>query len=232
MHKLLAAALLSLSCYTLHAQTGNDTGYNAGYNKKIAASGDLYYGAEHTGYPYKMIGTPYFESNEWIKGSVTYNNVEYKDVSLKYDMITDELIILHPNNFFAVTLMSEKVQSFTLGQQEFIYVPKANKLGLKQSGFYHLVVSGKLSVLVKKTKIIEEKTLASEIERTIVMKEHFYAVKNGIATQVSGEDSVMSLLGEYTRQVRSYLRSKEIRFRKQKELALFEIAIYYNQLAK
>jgi hypothetical protein len=232
MQKLLAAALLCISCNTLYAQAQPDTTVNASYNKKIAASGDLYYGIEHIGYLQKLNGTPYFESNEWQKGSVTYHSVLYSDVLLKYDLITDELIVLHPNNFFAITLVSERVQSFTLGQQEFVYVPKLNKLGLKESGFYHVLVSGKLSVIAKRAKKIEEKTSTGEIERNIVSKEYFYAVKDGIATSVNGEESVMSLLGAHARQVRSHLRTKEIKFRKSKELSLFEIATYYNQLAK
>jgi hypothetical protein len=230
MQKLLAAALLFLGCHTLYAQS--DTSINAAYNKKIAASGDLYYGVEHIGYLQKMDGTPYFESNEWQKGSVTYNNVKYNDVMLKYDMIAGELIVLHPNNIFAVTLVSEKAQSFMLGPQEFIYVPRSNKAGLKQSGFYQVLVNGRLAVLLKQDKAIEEKTTASEVERTVVTKEQFYVLKDGAATSVTGEDSVMDLLGDKARQVRSYLRSREIKFRKAKAIALIEIANYYNQLAK
>lgn len=236
MRKLLAAALLCLSCKALYAQTSpginSDTSFNAAYNQKIAASGDLYYGVEHIGYLQKMNGTAYFETDQWQKGTVTYNNVLYKDVSLKYDLIKDELIVLHPNNIFGVTLVSEKVQSFAIGSQEFIYVPKANKLGLKHGGFYHVLVNGKLSVLAKRSKVVEEKILTNEIERNVISKEQFYAVKDGVATTVNGEESVLSLLEDMARQVRSHLRSKEIKFKKFKELALIEIATYYNQLAK
>ena len=234
MRKLIAAALLCLGCNALHAQNQDhtDTSINAAYNKKIAASGDLYYGIEHLGYQQQMNGTPYFENSEWHKGSVTYNNVLYKDLQLKYDMLTDQLIVLHPNNIFAVTLVSERVQSFTLDHHEFVYVPPSNKAGFRQSGFYQLMVAGKLSVLARRVKSIEEKTSVNGIERNVVLKEQFYAVKDGVAYPVSGEESVMSLLGELARQVRIQLRTREIKFRKHKELALIEIATYYNQLAK
>src|SRR5687767_3600619 len=105
MQKLIAAALFCFGCHTLDAQIHKDqpdTSLNAAYNNKIATSGDLYYGVEHLGYTQQMNGTPYFESNEWQKGSVTYNNVLYKDLMLKYDQLKDELIVLHPNNVFAV----------------------------------------------------------------------------------------------------------------------------------
>jgi hypothetical protein len=235
MQKLIAAALLCFGCNALDAQTNHDqadTGVNAAYNRKIAASGDLYYGVEHLGYTQQMNGTPYFESNEWQKGSVTYNNVLYKDLLLKYDQLKDELIVLHPNNFFALTLQSERVQSFTIGNHEFLYVPQNNKTGLKQSGFYHLLVNGKLSVLVKRSKTIEEKTSANGIERNVIPKEQFYSVKDGNAVSITNEESLMSLLGDLARQVRTHLRSREIKFRKHRELAIWEIATYYNQLAK
>jgi len=232
MHKLLAAASLCLSCIITNAQTTADTSVNASYNKKIAAYGDLYYGIEHLGYTQKMNGTPYFESTEWQKGNVIYNNVLYKDVMLKYDLAADELIVLHPNNFFGVTLVTDKVQSFTISNNEFIYVPARNKLGLKQSGFYQVLVNGKLSILAKRSKVIEEKTSVGEVERNVESKEQYYAVKDGAATSVNNEESVMGLLGDQARAVRTYLRTRDIKFRKSKELALFEIATYYNQLAK
>ncbi len=237
MQKLVAVALLFCG-NALYAQNTHPVNKDStrvitpAYNSKIAATGDLYYGIEHVGHHPRMNGFAYFESNEWQAGTVTHNNVLYKDVLLKYDLLTDDLVVMHPNNFFAVTLVKERVQSFTIGNQEFIYIPETNSLGLKQAGFYHMMVTGKLSVLAKRSKLVEEKTSVGEVERTVISKEQFFAVKDGRAHPVTNEESVLGLLGEQGRKIRAHLKSREIKFRKHKEVALTEIATYYNQSAQ
>lgn len=231
MRKLTIASLLALSCTTLLAQSNTDTATNAAYKHRIETSGDLFYGIEHMVYTQQMNGTPYFESSEWQKGSVTYNNVLHEDVMLRYDLLKDELIALHPNGFFPVTVISERVQSFTIGNQQFVFIPEINAAGLSR-GFYHVLVDGKLSILVKRSKVIEEKTSVHGVERNVIAKNQYYTLKNGAASTVTGEESVIQLLGEHARAVRTHLRSRNLKFRKQKEIALFEIATYYNQLSR
>lgn len=211
--------------------TMHENSINAAYNRQIALTGDLYYGREHTGYPQKLTGTPYYNSNDWQKGTVVFNGRLYEGVNLKYDLITDQLIVLHPNNFFAVTLFPEKVSSFTIGNDQFIYVPANNAAGIKQPGFYLQLASGKLTILAKRSKRIEEATTTGELERTVVESASYWAVKNGVAYPIGGEESVLALVDEQARQIRATLREKGIRFRKAKEAALLEIATIYNQSA-
>ena len=227
MRKLSFVVLLSLAVGTVHAQSNTYTAYI----RKINTSGDLFYGIEHIVYTQQMNGTPYFESSEWQKGTVTYNNVLHEDVMLRYDLLKDELIALHPNGFFPVTVISERVQSFTIGNQQFVFIPQNNAAGLNQ-GYYHVLVDGKLSVLVKRSKTIEEKTSVHGVERNVIAKNQYYSLKDGTAHSVTGEESVIQLLGEHARAVRGHLRLRNIKFRKQKELALFELATYYNQLSR
>ena len=197
---------------------------------KVTASSDLYYGTEHLPYPAFTEGFAYFQSPDWLQGSVTYNNVVYKDVSLKYDLLTDQLIVLHPNNIFAVTLFKERVQSFTIGNNHFISVSKNNDAGLKP-GYYHQIIIGKLSILAKRSKVIEEKT-TTQVEKRVISKDQFYAVKDGMFRLIKSEDSIMEMVGNQSANIRKMLRSKEIKFRTNKELALIEIATYYNQSAQ
>lgn len=233
MLRLIGFALLVLSSKVGNGQQimhNDSTDINAEYNKKITAAGDLYYGTEHLSYPPFTEGFAYFNSPDWVHGSVTYNGVLYQNLLLKYDLIKDELIVLHPNNVFAVTLFSERIQSFTIGNDHFIYISKIDKSGLKP-GYYHQLVSGKLSILAKRSKAIEEKT-TTQVEKRIVLKDQFYATNQGLARLIKGEDSIMEMVGNLSGNIRKLLRSKDLKFRTNKELALIEIASYYNQSAQ
>jgi hypothetical protein len=199
------------------------------YTKERGGQAELYYGIEHIGYSSKIEGFAYFQSPDWQKGSVVYNEVLYTDISLKYDMVADELVVLHANNYFPITLVSEKVQSFSIAGHDFVYLGKNNRYSMKPS-FCEKLVTGKLSILVKRSKNVDEKIIDKDLYRKFSDSYEYYAIKDGAAFYISNEDSIMEMLGDNARKVKNYLRNKDIKFRLMKEAALFEIATYYNQL--
>lgn len=231
MRKLIAVLLLA-SAIPARAQQVAGTGTEAAaYQEKIRSSGDLYYGTEHMGYSQRLQGFAYFLSPDWQKGWVSYKGTIYTDVQMKYDLVADELVVLHPNNYFPVTLYSPSVDSFSLAGETFIYVGRSNMAGLEKTGFYQKLVTGKLSILAKRSKFIEEKT-GTEVEKKIGVKDQFFALSRGGASIITSEESLLQYTGDQARKIRAYLREKELRFRKQKEAAIVAAAIFYNQSAQ
>lgn len=231
MRKLIAVVLLASATPALAQQTAGISAEAASYQEKIRSSGDLYYGTEHMGYSQRLQGFAYFLSPDWQKGWVSYKGTVYTEVQMKYDLVADELVVLHPNNFFPVTLYSPSVDSFQLAGETFIYVGKANTAGLERPGFYQKLVTGKLSILAKRSKIIEE-TTRTEVEKKIEVRDRFFVLSRGTATPITSEESLLQYTGDQARKIRAYLREKEIRFRKQKEAAIVAAAIFYNQSAQ
>lgn len=230
MRKLILPLLLAVTTIASAQQPGN-TPETLRYQEKIRNSADLYYGIEHTGYPQRLRGFAYYLSPDWQKGWVSHKGVLYTDVQLKYDLVADELIVLHPNNVFAVTLFNASVDSFGMTGESFVYVPGKNSAGLKP-GYYQRLVNGRLPILAKRSKIIEEKMVAGELEKSIAEKEQFFVIAQGVATTISSEESLLQFMGAQARKVRQHLREKEIRFRKEKELAIITAALFYNQSAE
>jgi hypothetical protein len=203
----------------------------ASYINKAGAQAELYYGVEHTGYSPKIEGIAYYAGADWQKGTIIYNGTLYTGISMKYDMVADELVVLHPNNYFGLAIVSDRVSAFAIGNNSFVYMPQNNRYALKP-GFYETLVSGELTLLAKRTKKIDEKIFNNEVQKKFVEDFEFYIIKDGAAHHITGESYVMDLLGDKARKVRGYLREKEISFRTSKELALVEIAVYYNQLSQ
>jgi hypothetical protein len=188
----------------------------------------LYYGVEHYGYSAKIKGTAYFGSEEWQTGSVVYDNVLYTNLSMKYDLVADEVIVLHPNNYFGVTLSKEKVSAFDIGNQSFIYLPRKNAYSLKP-GYYALAASGIVSLLIKETKKIAEE-ISNEVNSSFVDNKEYYVLQNGESFKINNESALISLFGDKSRRVRDYLKEKDISFKQAKELFITTAVVYYNQL--
>lgn len=193
------------------------------------ASAALYYGVEHYGYPLSIQGTPYFGGSEWQAGTVMYDAVVYTNVQLKYDMVANELVVLHPNNYFGVTLQAEKVAWFTIGNHQFIYLPAKNAYDLKP-GFYEQAVTGNMTLLIRQSKKVDEKILYNELKSSFVDNIDFYISRNNTATRISNEGSLMEQMGDKARKVREFMRNNEVSFRSSKDIFIRTAVAYYNQL--
>jgi hypothetical protein len=80
----------------------------------------------------------------FYKGTVTYDNQLYTNISLKYDLFEDNLISLATNTFneLSVILKKDKISSFIINNQKFI--------NLKEYGFHKELYNSKKTLLYKK----------------------------------------------------------------------------------
>ncbi|MBC7923212.1 MAG: hypothetical protein H7Z75_19205, partial [Ferruginibacter sp.] len=128
------------------------------YTQAIGVHSSLYNGSQHVGYDPHVRSHPYLESDDWQAGSVRYDGVWYRDVSALYDIVGDELIIQHYNRGFEIQLLREKISHFSLPNHTFVrLVPDSTNAALR-AGFYDQLYDGKVAVLAKRTKIVEEST--------------------------------------------------------------------------
>src|SRR5688572_26629431 len=59
----------------------------------------LFNGKQHLGYPSNYFGIPYFKTPDWLPGSVVYSEVLYDDLLLKYDLVSNQLVVKYPNGY-------------------------------------------------------------------------------------------------------------------------------------
>lgn len=177
-------------------------------------------------------GHPYFMDSAWKNGSVIYDGLSFKDVPMMYDLVKDEVVILHYNQIQKITLLTEKVQEFNLQGHHFIKVAKdsQDKESLA-AGFYDRLYNDHSVVLAHRTKIIEEK-VTSVIERFITAHEHYYIQKDGhgVYHEVHSYESLLSILKDRARDIKQYLRKNKIRYRKNRENAIIKAVAYYDTL--
>ena len=187
----------------------------------------LFNGKQHMGYPPNFIGIPYFKTTEWLPGSVVYSGVFYDDLQLKYDLVSNQLVVKYPNGYTAVSLFTPRVEQFTIGEYKFFQV--FNDKALLPPGVYQEMQKGRMKLYANRSKIIEEMVTGSGVERKFLDKNGFYVVLDGVAYQIRKQKTIMDLLGDKKSAVKAHLKSLGIKFRGNQEAAINEIVKFYNQ---
>jgi hypothetical protein len=207
---------------------------NAGdvYNPFIEKQSRLYNGIEHQGYSFRIKGHAYFIQKELTTGSIVYDGLEFANVNMIYDLLKDQVIIQHNNNFSKVGLVSEKVKEFSLLNHHYIrLVADSISRSPLITGFYDEAYKGRLNVLIKRTKWIEE-TIKDELEREFISTDHFFIQKEGIYYSVRNYKGLLNVLKDRSKEVKQYLRKSRIKYRKGAENAIVKAVVYYDLLNK
>ena len=207
---------------------------NAGdvYNPFIEKQSRLYNGIEHMGYSYKIKGHAYFLQKELYKGTVVYDGLTFINVPMLFDLLKGQVIIQHLNGFSKLGLVSEKVKEFSLLDHHFIRLIADSLSGSPLiTGFYDEVYKGRLTVLIKRGKWIEE-TIKDELEREFIQLDLFYIQKGDKYYQVKNKKGLLALLKDRSKEVKQYLRRNMIKYRKGAENAIVKAVVYYDSLNK
>lgn len=224
-----------LTCFSVlliklaFTQSDTTTFQAVNFIPKADSSSSIYNGIEHLGYSSSIEGIAYLNTAEWQKGTIVYRDQPYTDVFLKYDLVRDEVILRHFNGFTGVTLFTPRIHSFTMEDSRFVNLPASNG---RSGGIYQEILTGDLSVYVKRSKQIDETLLPGRVERKILQKNSYYLMKDGILHTVRNERDVMDLVKDKKALVRSHLKGKGLKFRKNPETFIITVVSYYNQSSR
>jgi len=201
------------------------------YYTAIGENAHIYNGFEYMTPDRNIKGTPYFMSDGPSPANLTYEDGYYKDFPVIYDMVRDLVVINRLGENFRISLISDKLVSFSLRKHDFIRVSHDSTRGVDLiSGFYDRVYAGKSTVLVKRKKHLQE-TLIYNVAGYEYVEEDFYFVKfGGKYVEVKGKAAVLKLFSSKKSEIKSYLRKNKLRFKSDFEKTLIAAAAYYDQL--
>jgi hypothetical protein len=201
------------------------------YMKNIGANSYLYNGMAYENYWNKIIGHPFFIDG-FQQGTLDYDGTFYEDVPLEYDISRDELITKNFAKNIDIRLLNEKVRSFTISLYTFVRIDAdSGNTSAPSTGFYERLYKGAYTVLEKHKKEILH---SMSMEEPIKFKEydHFYIEKDGKYFTIETEGDLLSLFKDQRAEMRKFLNRKDTRFKKNKEKAIVQAVIYYEQLKK
>ncbi len=203
------------------------------YHKKQGTASNLYNGVEVE--PYNFIffqSTPYFKDSSFIQGTVFYDKVKYKDVPLLYDLVHDELILLHFDRVHQINLVKEKVDSFYLSSHHFIKLNPDTSNTVIKGGYYDELYKGQVSLLMKRTKLAEEKIESGSIYLRASAKSSFYLLKEGSYFRIKNKKDLLKMLSDKRNELNHYIRRNKIKFKSMPEIAMTSVVAHYDQLIK
>lgn len=234
MRKLLLGIVMSFNIIMVCAQDNLEEAatdsVTAIYNKQRGTALPIFNGRQFIGYSHLIEGFPYYLSSDYQQGSVKYEGVWYHNLSLMYDAYMDQVILKSPNGFPFIAL-SERLQEFNFAGQHFVRVDEEVN-GKVKPGFYHRMTSGNASLLVKRTKKLEERIDGSEVLRKFYVSDRFYILKNNTLKEIGKQKDLFDVLKDKKQEVQNYLKNQDLKFKSNPELTIIKAVEFYNQSNK
>jgi len=192
----------------------------------------VYQGREFIPYNQNIKGSPFFLNSGPVSGTLEYNGIEYPNISFAFDMVSDKVVLKNYTNEYLMIAPSEKIRRFTIGNHSF-FRPEADIQfrGLNDTAFYEILYPGKTMVVAKKSKLIQYYQ-GEDIPYRFTAYSSYFVYDQEIFREINNQKDLLTIYKKKESEVRKYLQSQKINFKRNKEESLIQSAKYYDQLLK
>ena len=192
----------------------------------------LYNGRAWKNIYYKIKGDQFLFTTDFITGSVTIDNKEYRNLRLKYDIYNDELISLNDHGIM-LQLNKEMTDKFTLryGDQTYLFKRIDSDSTGSMKGFVNILYDGKSGLYVKYMKEI----LLLAVDNKYDMFNQLirvYFVKDGSASRINSRREMLALMKDHKSEVIQFMRSNKIRLSKKVPSSFRPVVEYYDKVSQ
>jgi hypothetical protein len=198
------------------------------YLRQIGDNAQIYHGREFIRNGQKANGFPFFESDNLLVGSVSYQEMIYPNQKVYYNIVSDELITNNFSNNAFIVLSQEKVDSFVIQQHVFVPLFSDKSNHLEKDGYYDQLYAGEPGLYAKREKRLVVGS-GSEETRYIQHDDYFVKLKN-VFYAVDGKSELLDILKDQQDVLKKYIRTNKLNFKKDLESSLVLTTIYYSQL--
>ncbi|WCT12095.1 hypothetical protein [Mucilaginibacter jinjuensis] len=203
------------------------------YNKAVGEQSRLYNGIEYTAYsPLIKSNANFHDLKDLVAGTVMFDGYTFTKVPMLYDLNKDLLVVQLYNKVSNYILASDRVSSFDIDGQHFVYI-SADTVNNKtfSSGFYGQFYSGKTEATARYSKSIQNLTSGNDIETYFTTtKKQFYIKRGADYEAVSSEGDILKLLKDHKKELQQYIKANDLNFKKAPEKSIAAITSYYDHL--
>jgi len=182
-------------------------------NKQTAIELPFILGRQHLPVANKVIH-PYFNNNEWVKGTLVFMNKSYPAENLKYDIETDKLIYLMYTLDFRMNLIAldqNFISEFQMQNTPFRYYQnlKNSRDTKLKDGYYEVVYNGNLKFLVRheKSPTIDENSSYMNYK----LSTNLYLLKDGKMIGVRSMTKLINQLKDKKKELKKYVRDNYLK---------------------
>lgn len=197
----------------------------------------LYSGNEWRPGVLPVTGHEFFLSGDYLDGSVTAGGFTFNNLRLKYDIFSDEIILLW-KDIHSILLNNSTVESFTVGlwsgagrNPEFIGRRFVNLNGRYPgiTGFAEVIYKGTSMVVAKHSKTIAKNTSMSSYAQ-YRENTRFWFITGNSARLIRSRASLLRMFGDYEDEVIRFVRQNHIEMSRFSPEGYGEAVAYYDSL--
>ncbi len=195
------------------------------YKDQLPYFQELITGGQYAEAPLNYEGHPYFQTRVFEEGILTINGIKYSDVQLLFDEDADVLVTFHPIYKQKILIKPEKVEEFQLKEGNLFRRFEGNRsYSHHRNGFYEVLKDGEIKVLLKHYKdAVPTKEIGKYTYKFEENSEYFYWHK-GEFVPINRKKQAIQSLGLNKKEVKNFLKTKDIYFALEKEKYILELA--------
>lgn len=240
---ILCVFIFSVLLNSAHAQAASDsvntrlTAYDntiTEFYTAIGAKARLYNGKEYNGDYQGVTGNANFnDATDFNTGNVLYDGFLYKNVKIKFDLYKDLLVIPLYNSYLKISLINDKLTCFDVLGHHFIYIKNDPAvINPVSPGIYDELYGGKVQVLCKRDKSLQQDHSGTSITSYFAYTENFFIFKNNQYFPANGRGEFLNVFKDKKRELQQFIRTNKLKFNKSgKEQAMAKVAEYYDHIS-
>jgi hypothetical protein len=247
MHKLFPRLVSGLLCglpfwagaqaYTSRDSTLVAEAVQAATQQYVAAvqpESSLFNGTEYLNYaPVGAVSHQFFSEEKPQLGTVHYGGAYFENLLLNYDLVLNCVVLTYPSRLITISLPSERVSAFTLGEHSFVRLSVDSAKGPSMpTGFYEELRGGPLSLLALRIKVYQAVSL-QPLHFGYRQTDRLF-IKTATATnEVTNLKHLVALLPAHKADVQRYAHQQQLRFTAaEREASATKLLRYYFTLVQ
>jgi hypothetical protein len=184
--------------------------------------------------PAAIAGNPYLEK-AFKKGELkSKENLQFPPMRMRYNVYTDNIECKTADGKIYALKDQFKISAYKIGDTTFIYSPYFEKKNKINSGYFQVLVPGKITGLIRYRVYLIPAT--PEKPYTPAKPQHFSEISKSFyiktahnpASPVSNTKSLIKLFPSYKKQLNSFIKKEKIHLQKQDDFA--KVIRYLNTL--
>ena len=233
MHKLIFGLFFLVACPVSvsgqAAQPGDPI--VSSYSKIISHFPDIHRGGHYTA-PHRTInGAPFYDGQEFEDGQLVISGFEFRELPLQYEVWDDLLITVTPIHRQMITLNHLKVSQFILSDGS-VFVKKDNAPDYfnHKNGFYRQIIQDEISLYCKHWKEFHKKTAAAfKTPDKYSDRQRYFLEIGDRLIPIDKRKDAFELLGLRKKELKSFLKSEGVKYKKNPERYLSIMVEIANQ---
>ncbi|WP_347924993.1 hypothetical protein [Pontimicrobium sp. SW4] len=157
----------------------------------------------------------YFNSPDFLKGSIDYDGESYFGVNIKYNLYEQEVVAKMKNRNSAeviITLFKDKINSFTVDNHKFIKITKASSNSDNIFGFYEKsFISPDLTLFIKHKKFKKDLYQNEQMYVEFVeAKKQYVLLYNKTYIELTSKKDIVSVFPNLKQEIDKFYRNNRL----------------------